>query len=314
MGRRFCPAKAIAPILRARRFLRLSLALGFALSGAASLAGAWPAAAETPPGSETKKPLGETAKMFVEADELRYDTEKNIVSAEGNARLYYKGRTLEADRVVYNRNTGRVDAEGHAKLTERDGTVLHGERFDLTDDFRDGFIESLRADTPPKPYKDVLGAPIPGAPANTDKTATVAGAYKSYFSAPRAERIEGDTTVFDKGTYTVYDVCKDNPYKPPLWRVRAKRIIHKNDEKMIYYEDASLEFLGIPLAYVPFFSAPDPSVKRKSGILSPYLADNSQLGVGVGIPIFWALAPDYDLTFTPIYYSQQGFFAKTEWR
>ncbi|MGH6852001.1 MAG: LPS-assembly protein LptD, partial [Methylocella sp.] len=44
------------------------------------------------------------------------------------------------------------------------------------------------------------------------------------------------------------------------------------------------------------------------------LVDNSQLGVGVGIPIFWALAPDYDLTFTPIYYSQQGFFAKTEWR
>ena len=99
-----------------------------------------------------------------------------------------------------------------------------------------------------------------------------------------------------------------------MWRVRAKRIIHKNDEKMIYYEDASLEFLGIPIAYVPFFSAPDPSVTRKSGILSPYLAYNSRLGAGVGIPIFWALAPNYDLTFTPTYYSQQGFFAKAEWR
>ncbi|MGH6863953.1 MAG: LPS-assembly protein LptD, partial [Methylocella sp.] len=96
--------------------------------------------------------------------------------------------------------------------------------------------------------------------------------------------------------------------------VHAKRIIHKNDEKMIYFEDASLEFLGIPIAYVPFFSAPDPSVTRKSGILSPYLAYNSQLGAGLGIPIFWALAPDYDLTLTPTYYSQQGFFAKAEWR
>ncbi len=307
MGRRFCPAEAIAPILRARRFIRLSLARAFALSGAALLAGALPVAAQTPAGHETKNTRDETAKMFVEAAELRYDTDKNIVSAEGNARIYYKDQTLEADRVVYDRNTGRVYAEGHAKLTQPNGTVLHGDRFDLTDDFRDGFIESLRADTPPKPIPY-----NPGVPANT--AGTPPGTYKTYFSAPRAERIEGETTVFDKGTYTACEACKDNPDKPPLWRVRAKRIIHKNDEKMIYYEDSSLEFLGIPIAYVPFFSAPDPSVTRKSGILSPYLAIHSHLGGGVGIPIFWALAPDYDLTFTPTYFSQQGFFANAEWR
>ncbi|MGH6836459.1 MAG: LPS-assembly protein LptD [Methylocella sp.] len=314
MGRRFCPAEAIGHFPRARRFVRLSLVLPLALSGAALVAGALPAAAQKPAGRATENALGETAKMFVEADELRYDTEQNTVAAEGNARIYYKDQTLEADRVVYDRNTGRVYAEGHAKLTERDGTVLHGDRFDLTDDFRDGFIESLRADTPAKPYVNVLGAQLPGAPVNTDTTGTVTGTYKTYFSAPRAERIEGDTTVFDKGTYTACEACKDNPDKPPLWRVHAKRIIHKSDEKMIYYEDSSLEFLGIPIAYVPFFSAPDPSVTRKSGILSPFLAYNSQLGAGLGIPIFWALAPDYDLTFTPTYYSQQGFFAKAEWR
>ncbi|MGH6829963.1 MAG: hypothetical protein ACREDG_02290, partial [Methylocella sp.] len=86
MGRRFCPAKAIAPILRARRFIRPSRARAFALSCAALLAGALPAAAQAPPGLATKNARGETAKMFLEADELRYDTEKNIVSAEGNAR------------------------------------------------------------------------------------------------------------------------------------------------------------------------------------------------------------------------------------
>ena len=42
MGRRFCPAKAIASILRARRFIRFSFARAFALSGAALLAGALP--------------------------------------------------------------------------------------------------------------------------------------------------------------------------------------------------------------------------------------------------------------------------------
>ena len=314
MGRRLCPAGAIAPILRARRFVRLSRALAFALSGAALMAGACRRWRRQRLAARSKQAQDETAKMFVEADELRYDTEKNLVSAEGHARIYYKGRTLEADHVIYDRNTNRVYAEGHAILTETDGTLLRGDRFDLTDDFRDGFIESLRGDTPPKPYKDVLGAPIPGAARSMDTTGTATGTYKTYFSAPRAERIEGDTTVFDKGTYTACEACKDNPDKPPLWRVHAKRIIHKNDEKMIYYEDATVEFLGIPLAYMPFFSAPDPTVTRKSGILSPYLVYNNQLGAGLGIPIFWALAPNYDLTFTPTYFSQQGFFANAEWR
>ncbi|HUB63082.1 MAG TPA: LPS-assembly protein LptD [Methylocella sp.] len=339
MGRRFCPGVAIVPAIRAlcaklgkgahgqrcgcrrqkprpesmepawvksappRRFFELSLAL----ASAAMLTGPFPAAAETQGSQTTRQAPGLTGKMFVEANELRYDADKNIVSAEGNARIYYKGRVLEADRVVYNRNTGRVYAEGHAKLTETDGTVIHAEKFDLTDDFRDGFIESLRADTPPKPIVNP-----PTLPANT--SGTPPGTYKTYFSAPRAERIEGETTVFDKGTYTACGACKDNPDKPPLWRVRAKRIIHKNDEKMIYYEDATLEFLGIPIAYVPFFSTPDPTVTRKSGILSPYLAYNSELGAGVGIPIYWALAPDYDFTFMPTYFTQQGFFAKAEWR
>lgn len=320
MGRRICPGRMAEsrepePALgsrpnappRAGRIGRLMLALALHLGLAAALHVASPAAAQTLGDRLAKNPAGRSDKMFVEAKELRYDTEKNTVSAEGDARVYYQGRVLEADRVVYDRNTGRVYAEGRAKLTEADGAVLHADRFDLTDDFRNGFIESLRAETPEKPY--VNSPSGQGAPTAADK-----GTYKSYFSAPRAERIEGDTTVFDKGSYTACAACKDNPDKPPLWRVRAKRIIHKNDEQMIYYEDAALEFLGVPVAYVPFFSTPDPSVTRKSGILSPTLVSNSFLGFGTGIPIFWALAPNYDLTVTPTVYSQQGFFASAEWR
>ncbi|MEJ0095341.1 MAG: LPS-assembly protein LptD [Methylocella sp.] len=326
MGRRFCPGDVIACLialgrlsgdraaLRNRvlslarvpaqrtRFAKafsicLAVLLGVALS---ALAGAVPSRAQTLGDSLVKKSdPAKPDKMFVEATELRYDQVKNTVSAVGDARVYYQGRVLEADRVIYDRNTGRVYAEGHARMTEPDGTIMHADRFDLTDDFRNGFIETLRTDTPEKTYGTTF----------FDK-----GSYKTYFSAPRAERVEGDTTVFDKGTYTACAACQDNPDKPPLWRVRAKRIIHKNDEQMIYYEDASLEFLGIPIAYVPFFSAPDPSVKRKSGILSPHLIISSDLGYGVGIPIFWALAPDYDLTFTPTYLSKQGFLASGEWR
>ena len=225
------------------------------------------------------------AKMLVEANQLVQNEDKNTVSAEGNVRIYYDGRTLEADKVVYDKTAKRLIATGHAKLTEKDGTIYHGDQFDLTDDFRDGFADSLRADT-----KD-----------------------KTHFSAPRMERVAGDT-VFSKGTYTACEACKDHPDRPPLWRVRAKKIIHKDEERTVYYEGAYLDFLGIPVAYTPFLSAPDPTVEKKSGVLSPHTLYRSQLGYGVGVPVFFNLAPDYDLTLTPTAFTQQGFFGAGEFR
>ena len=30
-----------------------------------------------------------------------------------------------------------------------------------------------------------------------------------------------------------------------------------------------IEFLGVPIAYIPYFWSPDPTVKRKTGFLTP---------------------------------------------
>lgn len=257
----------------------------FALSASVALI-ALLAATSANAQARAKAPPPESAqRMVVEAKELAYDERKNVVTASGAVQIYYKGRLLEADRVVYDRNTQRVFAEGHAKLTEKDGTIAYAERFDFTDDFKSGFIESLQVES----------------------------ANNTHFSAPRAER-SGETMVFDLGTYTACDACKDDPTKPRLWQVRAKRIIHDNEEKTIYYEDASLEFLGTPIAYVPFLWSPDPSVKRKSGFLNPQASYRSQLGYGMGIPYFWAIAPDYDLTITPTFFTRQGPFLAGEFR
>src|SRR5581483_9563569 len=66
--------------------------------------------------------------------------------------------------------------------------------------------------------------------------------------------------------------------------------------------------------YLPYFSAPDPTVKRKSGFLEPGFSSNSRYGTAVSVPYFWALAPDYDFTFTPTMTTQQGPLLQGEWR
>lgn len=225
-------------------------------------------------------------QMLVQAREIDYDYANHRVAAVGNVQIYYSGTTLEADKVIYDQTTKRLHAEGNVRLTEEDGKITYGEIMDLSDDYRDGFVDSLRLDAP-------------------DQTR---------MAAARAERSSGNYTVFHSGVYTACAPCKDDPKKPPLWQVKAARIIHDQGERMIYFEDARLEFFGKPLAWLPYFSAPDPTVKRKTGVLMPTISSNSKYGVALEVPYYWALAPDYDATLAPMITSRQGPLMQGEFR
>jgi LPS-assembly protein len=225
-------------------------------------------------------------QMLVQAKEIDYDYANSRVAAVGNVQIYYGNSTLEANRVVYDQKTKRLHAEGNVRLTEQDGKVTYGEIMDLSDDYRDGFVDSLRLDAP-------------------DQTR---------MAATRAERSSGRYTVFHNGVYTACLPCKDDPKKPPLWQVKAARIIHDQGEKMVYFEDARLEFFGQPIAFLPYFSAPDPTVKRKTGFLMPIYSASSVYGAAVEIPYYWALAPDYDATFSPMITTRQGPLLQGEFR
>ncbi len=241
-----------------------------------------------------KKAAGKPGdKLLVEADELIYDNDKNTVTAKGNAELHYGPRTLQADRVRYDRGSSRVFAEGNVRLTDQDGAVVTGDRMELTDDFKTGFIDSLRI----QQSVDRRGETV-----------------RTRFSAPRAERIAGEQTRFDYGTYTACEPCKDNPEVPPLWQVRAAKIVHNNETHTVYFEESTLEIAGIPVAYLPYFEAPDPTVKRKSGFLTPRFITSTAVGTGASVPYFFNLAPDYDLTLSPAFLSRQGVLGQAEYR
>jgi LPS-assembly protein len=226
------------------------------------------------------------AQMLITADEIQYDYTNQRVSAVSRVQIHFAGSVLEADKVTYDQNTKRLHAEGNVRLTDADQRILYANMLDLSEDFRDGFVDSLRLDGP-------------------DRTRV---------AASRAERTSGNITVFHNGVYTACEPCKEDPRRPPFWQVRAARIIHDQEEKMIYYEDARIEFSGVPLAYVPFFSTPDPTVKRKTGFLMPSVIYNSVFGVAVTTPFYWALAPNYDVTITPHITSRQGPLMEVEWR
>ena len=226
------------------------------------------------------------APMLVQADEIKYDYTNNTVAAVGNVQIYFNGSTVEADQVIYDQKTKRLQARGNARITEADGKITYGQFIDLTQDYRDGFVDSLRLET----------------------------ASDTRFAASRADRVGGKYTVMQNGVYTACEPCKDDPKKPPLWQVQAARIVHDNDDKMIYFENAKVEFFGVPLLYFPFMSAPDPSVTRKTGFLYPTFTYGTAYGVAAEVPYFWAVSPSSDLTVSTMLSSGEGPLLQGIWR
>lgn len=268
-----------------------ALAFGAVLTATIGLVAPAPAAAQSftynprPPKAPPPRVANDN-QMLVQATEVDYDYNNSRVSAVGNVQLFYNGTLVEADRVIYDQKTKRLHAEGNIRMTDADGKITYANSLDLSDDYRDGFVDSLRVET-------------------EDQTR---------MAATRADRSKGNYTVFENGVYTACAPCKDDPKKPPLWQVKGARIIHDQTEKMLYFENAQLEFFGVPLAYIPYFSTPDPTVKRKSGFLMPGITQTGGYGFGVDIPYYWAIAPDYDATFTPRITSKQGVLLQTEFR
>ncbi len=228
----------------------------------------------------------EGAQMLLEADTLVYDNDANTVTAVGGVQIDYAGNRLVAQRVTYDRKTSRLIASGNVEVVNSDGTKIFSQEIDITDDFADGFVNTLRIET-------------------VDKT---------YFAAESAKREGGFLTTFNNGVYTACEPCEAKPDKAPIWRVKAQKIIWNGKKKTVRFENSNFEFFGFPIAFLPAFEIADPTVKRKSGFLMPGISYKSELGVGVSIPYYFALSPTYDLTVKGTGYTRQGFLGEAEWR
>ena len=194
------------------------------------------------------------------------------VTAKGNVELYYGNYTLLADRVIYDRSANTLSAEGNVRIKDPAGAVITSDQITLTDDFRDGFIESLKLVT-------------------KDETRIVAAS---------ATRQAGNVTVFEKGWFTPCKPCVEKPDKAPTWRIRAGKITHKTDQAVIKFKNVMFDLFGVPVVWVPYFQMADPTVKRKSGFLMPSYSHSNELGNTVQIPYYFALSDHYDFTFAPM--------------
>ena len=234
----------------------------------------------------TVQAVSKDDEVLMQADELVYNQDTQIVTAEGNVEIVYGPRILMADRVTYNQTTGAVSAQGNVTLMEPSGDVIFADNVELTDEMRNGIVESI----------------------------SILLADKSRLAGSKAERKNGNVTTLHKGVFSPCEVCKEDPTRAPSWQVKAYKVVHNNEEHRISYEDAIFEVLGVPVMYLPFFSHPDPTVDRQSGFLTPSFKISDELGTQFQIPYYWAIQPNMDATLTPRYTRVQGMMYQGQFR
>jgi LPS-assembly protein len=95
------------------------------------------------------------------------------------------------------------------------------------------------------------------------------------------------------------------PVNDNSWYLKAKDITLDTRTKIGTGHDASVDFMGVPLIYLPWVSFPLSS-DRKSGFLFPTIGNTSTGGVQLTVPYYWNIAPNADFTFEPTEYTKRG--------
>ena len=246
---------------------------------AALVVAAAPAAAQSTAHASNKP-------VLFQADQVEYDQDLGLTVARGHVELDQADQILLADTVTYNQRTDTVTASGHVSLLQPGGDIVFSDYMELQNDMREGFIKDVR----------------------------ILLSDGSRLAANTGRRIEGNRTELRRGVYSPCELCASDPTKPPVWQIEAERVVHDKQEQIVEYHDATMELDGWPIFYTPYFSHPDPSVKRASGFLPPILGTGSALGFHVTQPYFWAIAPDKDLTLRPMVTTNAGDVLDGEYR
>jgi len=220
---------------------------------------------------------GEAPAAAFSADSMTHDNDLGIITARGHVEINQPDRTLIADLISYDQNHDVIRASGNVTLHRSNGDVVFANSMEITGDLKNGLIEDMRA---------IL----------TDR---------SRVAASRAKLVNDETMTMERVVYTRCEACVDDPTRPPLWQLKSVKVIHDRVNKIVEYQDSWLEFAGIPVLYTPYLSHPDPTVKRKTGFLSPRVGGSSNLGFTVQTPYFYAIDDQSDVTLTPIITSDE---------
>ena len=264
----------------------------------------------------------DTEGNLLKTDGATYDKKNEIITTSKNSELILKeGYNLTTDKIIYNIAKKVVSSDNFSTITDSEGNAASMSMFQyninknlfssvgeikVTDkDKNKYFFKELHIDTI---KHEMIGSDV--SVILDEKNFGVKEENDPRF-ASNDIFMSKNKSSFSKGVFTV---CQEKEGRCPPWLLQARKIVHDKVKKTIYYDHATLKFYDIPIFYFPKFFHPDPTVKRQSGFLVPFFTNTTNTGTGFGLPYYWNISNNKDLTFTPKIYTKENILILNEYR
>ena len=243
----------------------------------------------------------------IKTNYAEYDNNENIFETKGQTTLVTsENYILEGEDIYFNNENKEIKSDKPSILKDLSGNTIYLENFEylqetnifksigyvkIIDQYKNTYnFSQLYIDTK---KREILGTDIK-AYLNHENFKINEKNNPRIFANAMKSNDEGSN--FNKSVFTLCEL-KENEKCPP-WTLQASEMRHDNKNKTIYYDNAVVKIYNIPVFYTPFLSHPDPTVKRRSGLLPPTFSDSKNLGSGLAIPYFLAVDNDKNFTLT----------------
>ncbi len=223
-------------------------------------------------------------RISLVADQVSFDPASGVLNASGNVQIFQGSQILSTERLIYDQRKGQITVPGPLTIVSGKDVTTRAQSAVLDADLKNGLIRG----------------------------AEVLIAQQLQIVSDEFHRTDGRFKVLTKTVASSCHVCAKNPI--PFWQIRSQRVIHDELERRLYFENATLQVLGVPVFYAPKLRIPDPTVDRASGFLVPRLSNSNTLGIGAEIPYYFTLGDHADLTLTPEIYTKGSFLINANYR
>ena len=215
--------------------------------------------------------LRETAKTYVNADYVQ-SPDQTVYHLTGHVKTIRADQELQANAADYNSDTTDYDARGGVHYQESE--------------------HLLSADH------------LVGNTNNSTGVATGNVRFQMLDSHGNGTAVRGQMLDANRNSYSIatYSTCDIGRH---IWEIRAKKIDTDENLGRGVARDATMNIWGVPFFYTPYMTFPL-NDDRQSGFLYPYFEHTGEAGYQVRMPYYFNLAPNYDATLDPRYYTLRG--------
>ena len=262
-----------------------------------------------------------TKNIKVETENAKYNQKLDILETIGVTNIKIENKyEIISSNMFYNRGSQQIYSNRETTIKDINGNIYNLEnsfQFDLNNEIINTEKTNI-IDTDNNIYifenakinlvsKEILGKEL--------KIDFV----DNYFGIPNNDPIlKGRSAISNneqtKIYKTVFSTCNTTNKSCPGWEIETEEFTHDKVNKVFNYKNSWLKVFDKEIFYFPFFSHPDPTVKRKSGFLVPYYGSSNNFGSWINIPYFKTLGKDKDMTFNPRFYADDKFILQSEYR